>query len=145
MNKRGIYALFFVVVLLGCFFQYTRLDGFLHLNPAANKFRRIENLPVQVDWSQVENLPVENYIVIYDPTSVRSMFCRHNAERTLQAKKKHFESVDLRQSMAIPQDTQGVVVTTGRLGAVAALPQILQYVQQGGTLVVLQQLELGGG
>lgn len=144
MNKRGIYALFFVVVLLGCFFQYTRLDGFLHLNPAANKFRRIENLPVQVDWSQVENLPVENYIVIYDPTSVRSMFCRHNAERTLQAKKKHFESVDLRQSMAIPQDTQGVVVTTGRLGAVAALPQILQYVQQGGTLVVLQQLELEG-
>ena len=72
---------------MGCFFQYTRLDGFLHLNPAANKFRRIENLPVQVDWSQVENLPVENYIVIYDPTSVRSMFCRHNAERTSRPKR----------------------------------------------------------
>ena len=36
MNKRHIVLLFLFVMFLGCFFQYARLDGFLHLDAVQN-------------------------------------------------------------------------------------------------------------
>ena len=36
MNKRHIVLLFLFVAFLGCFFQYARLDGFLHLGAVQN-------------------------------------------------------------------------------------------------------------
>ena len=40
MNKRSLYILLLVSFFLGCFFQYSRLDGFLHLGALSNRLLR---------------------------------------------------------------------------------------------------------
>ncbi len=139
MNKRGIYILLFIVIALGFFFQYTRLDGFLHLNPAANRFLHLEETYMDPDWGQAENLPVETYIVFYDPASVRSMYTLHNTQDMLLSKKKKIEAHPLQEKVTIDKAAQGVVIATGRVAEIASLPEILHYVEQGGTAVVLQE------
>ena len=37
MNKRSLCLLLFIAFLLGCFFQYSRFDGFLHLDALGNR------------------------------------------------------------------------------------------------------------
>ncbi|MDY6299473.1 hypothetical protein [Selenomonas bovis] len=46
MNKRGVYSIFLAVLLLGCFFQYLRMDGFLHLGALRN-FAAVERAKQQ--------------------------------------------------------------------------------------------------
>ena len=135
MNKRNIVLLFLFAALLGCFFQYTRIDGFLHLGAVKNLVapQRAGLAP----WQDAETVARDHYVIFYDPEDVPSMYARHNAEKMLTEQKKSFESHPLHEAAEIPQDTRGVILATGRLGAVASMASVLSYVEQGGTAVLL--------
>jgi hypothetical protein len=75
----------FIAFLAGLFFQYSRLDGFLHLGTVGNRSltdRLLRRAPTD------EALPREKFLIIYDPTDVLSMYARHNMEKILTEKRK---------------------------------------------------------
>ena len=83
MNKRHIVLLFLFVMFLGCFFQYARLDGFLHLDAVQNSSTESETPPQEDVWTGADRVARDHYVIIYDPTDVPSMYARHNAEKML--------------------------------------------------------------
>ena len=139
MNKRNIVLLFLFAALLGCFFQYTRLDGFLHLGAVQNDpaVERAEQAP----WKDADTIERDHYVIIYDPTDVPSMYSRHNAEKMLTEQKKSFESSPFYDFVDIPATTRGIIVTTGRLGMVASMGAVLDYAKAGGTVLLTQHLD----
>lgn len=139
MNKRGVYLIFLAVLLLGCFFQYLRMDGFLHLGALRN-FAAVERAKQQ-PWAEADAIARDRYLIFYDPENVASMFARHNVERLLAQQKKDYESHPLREAVEIPQETRGVVFATGRAGVAASLSAALSYAAAGGTVLFTQRLE----
>ena len=139
MNKRNIVLLFFFAALLGCFFQYTRIDGFLHLGAVKNLVTT--QGAALAPWQDAEEVARDHYVIFYDPEDVPSMYARHNAEKMLTEQKKSFESHPLHEAAEVPSDARGVILATGRLGAVASMPNVLSYVEQGGTAVLLAHLD----
>ena len=138
VNKRSLCILLFIAFLAGLFFQYSRMDGFLHLGLTGNALdmgRLLRPAGTGAD------LPREKYLIVYDPADVPSMYSRHNMETILTEKRKAFESRPLTDSVAPDASYRGVFLTTGRLGAVKSLPQLLDYVRSGGTLLLLQKFE----
>ena len=80
MNKRSLCLLLLIAFFLGCFFQYSRLDGFLHLGLVGNELsaeRSERPMPPE------GNLPREKFLIVYDPADVASMYARHNTEKLL--------------------------------------------------------------
>ena len=75
MNKRSLYILLLVSFFLGCFFQYSRLDGFLHLGALSN---RLLGNHTTYDKPFDGDMPQEKFLILYDPTDVLSMYTRHN-------------------------------------------------------------------
>lgn len=139
MNKRGVYLIFLAVLLLGCFFQYLRMDGFLHLGALRN-FAAVERAKQQ-PWAEADAIARDRYLIFYDPEDVASMFARHNVERLLAQQKKDYESHPLREAVEIPQETCGVIFATGRVGVAASLSAALSYAAAGGTVLFTQRLE----
>ena len=138
MNNRSLCLLLLIAFLLGCFFQYSRLDGFLHLGGVDNALSIDGSLrPAPPE----EELPREKFLIIYDPEDVPSMYARHNMEKILTEKRKAFESVPLTASFVIDQSNRGVILATGRLGAVKMLPAVLDYGSAGGSILLLQKIE----
>ena len=61
MNKRSLCILLGIAFLLGLFFQYSRLDGFLHLGAVGNRpltERLLSPAPTE------EDLPREKFLII---------------------------------------------------------------------------------
>lgn len=138
MNNRSLCLLLLIAFLLGCFFQYSRLDGFLHLGGEDNALSIDDPLrPAPPE----EELPREKFLIIYDPENVPSMYARHNMEKILTEKRKAFESVPLMASFVIDPSARGVILATGRLGAVKMLPAVLDYGRAGGSILLLQKIE----
>ena len=138
VNKRSLCILLFFAFLAGCFFQYSRLDGFLHLGTVGNRsltdrLRR----PAPTD----EALPREKFLIIYDPTDVLSMYARHNMEKILTEKRKSFESRPLDDAQPFLGAYQGIALATGHLSSISVLPQIMDYARAGGTVLALQKIE----
>ncbi|BEU87565.1 DUF2194 domain-containing protein [Selenomonas sp. TAMA-11512] len=138
MNKRSLCILLCIAFALGLFFQYSRLDGFLHLGAVENR-TLIERLlrPAPTE----EQLPREKFLIVYDPTDVLSMYARHNMERILTEKRKAFESHPLTGSFAVDSSYRGVALATGHLGSMPMLPAVLDYARAGGTVLLLQKVE----
>ena len=139
MNKRNIVLLFVFAALLGCFFQYTRLDGFLHLGAVQNQ--RTAEQTEQAPWQDADTIERDHYVIVYDPTDVPSMYSRHNVERMLTEQKKSFESYAFYDAVNIPETTRGIIVTTGRLGMVASMGSVLDYARNGGTVLLTQHVD----
>ena len=137
MNKRSLCILLCIAFALGLFFQYSRMDGFLHLGVADNALRMGGVLRA----APTEQMPREKFLIIYDPEDVPSMYARHNMEKILTEKRKAFESHPLTESLAVDASYQGVILATGRLGAVRSLSAVLDYARAGGTLLLLQKFE----
>ena len=138
MNRRNLTLLFLLAALLGCFFQYARLDGFLHFGAVRNIILG-DAATKQEPWADADSVARDHYVIIYDPTDVPSMYARHNAEKMLAEQKKSYESYPFyEKEVRVPKDTRGVILATGRLGAIAAMPDVLGYVADGGTAVLLQ-------
>lgn len=141
MNKREILLVFALVLLLGCFFQFSRMDGFLHLFPLNGRTQLADGAyqgePVDVGR--------EKFLILYDPRDVGSVFARHRLTELLNRQKKEAVSASVYDEEVKPDSSyRGVLVATGRLDRVAALPELRQYVADGGTAAVLMRLERGG-
>lgn len=140
MHRNDAFWIIVIVLFLGVFFQYNRMDGFLHLfsvaNTAISSVQRSDE-----PWSQADTVTPDTYIVIYDPSSVESMFLRHETERMLKEKKMRFQSIRHDQPITMNMSTiRGIILSTGELEKIVSLPAVFSYVEQGGTAVVLTRL-----
>lgn len=140
MRRQGIFWIIGIVLLLGLFFQYNRMDGFLHLLTVANNRMSTEENS-GTPWKGAAEVTPDTYLIIYDPSSVESMFLRHETERMITGKKMKFQSVRNDTAAAIDTDSfRGVILATGDLAHVVSLPAVFSYVEQGGTAVLLTRL-----
>lgn len=140
MYKGNFIGIFILVFLLGLFFQYNRMDGFLYLSAVRSKDTRAE---WRLENSQQDkaSLGRDTFLVIYNPENVRSTLLQHQIKKMLAGQKKqavvlpYDEDTEIRR-----EDYAGVVLATGQLQQVAALPRVEQYVEAGGTALFLQRL-----
>lgn len=140
MHKNSVFWIVGIVFLLGLFFQYNRMDGFLHLFTAANTKGSPEQKSGE-PWSQADTVTPDTYLIIYDPGNVESMFLRHETERMLTEKKMKFQSIRYDSPVTIDGSAiRGVVLATGALGRIVSLPAVFSYVENGGTAVILTRL-----
>lgn len=139
MYKRNFIAAFLIVFLLGLFFQYNRTDGFMKLS--TNIHENFGANGTFVEGSEEDKaLERETFLILYDPMNLRSMFLKHYLERFIREQKKATLAAEIGAVPEIDRRYIGVIVTTGNIGAVAALPQIDQYVADGGTALFLDGL-----
>ena len=141
MNQRNTVLLFLFAAFLAFFLQYARLDGFLYLDAVKNT-SLWGTMAKKAPWAEADSVSRDRYVIIYDPMDVMSMYARHNAETMLLEQKKSYESHPFYEaSLKIPADTRGVLLATGRLGAMAGMREVIDYVAHGGTAVLLQHPE----
>lgn len=139
MYKRNFIAAFLIVFLLGLFFQYNRTDGFMKLSTNIHENFGANGTFVEGSEEDKE-LERETFLILYDPMNLRSMFLKHYLERFIREQKKATLAAEIGAVPEIDRRYIGVIVTTGNIGAVAALPQIEQYVAEGGTALFLDGL-----
>lgn len=138
MRNRNTLFVMGLVFFLGLFFQYNRMDGFTRL--LANQNAQVAAFASTVDAVVSTGTSGETFLLIYNPTSIRSLFVRRVTEELLQAQKKGFvsaadwDAVDWR----VPYD--GVLVATGDLARMTQLPQLMEYMQNGGRAAFLMHL-----
>ena len=138
MDKRGILAICAFVIVLACFFQFSRMDGFLHLGAPAND--------TQLPSSPPQGEPVEEtkdtYLVLYDPHDVSSVFARHRIEWLLAQQKKGFADAPITDAtLKMSSHYQGVLVLSGYLDMIASWQALQSYVEEGGTAVFFMRPE----
>ena len=149
MDKRGILAICAFVILLACFFQFSRMDGFLYLDAVQHKLSLSgltegEEMPARDGLEKGEGRDI--YLVFYDQHDVASTFMRHRLEWLLNQQKKGMVSVSVYDAdVEVKQGYRGVILATGILGRVAALPKVLDYVRAGGQAAVLMRPEAQEG
>ena len=84
MDKRGIAGIIAFVILLGCFFQFTRMDGFLKLDSVKNLVNVPRILDKKGDWDQSR----DSFLILYDARDVASVFAEHRLSRLIAQQKK---------------------------------------------------------
>jgi hypothetical protein len=142
MYKKNIIAVFALVFLLGLFFQYSRSDGFVRLSANTNH-HILQQYPQQTSMQEKKTLAKDNFLLIYDPASVQSMFLKHNLEKLIRNQKKDCFSVGVSQPIDLSSNPTGIVVATGDLDKIASLPEIAKYVENGGTALFMQRIVAG--
>ena len=81
MKNKGIFFCLLFAIILGCLFQYMRVDGFLTFGSFHNEAQqRLAAEP----WQGADSLQRDSYVIYYDPSSVTSMYARHNVEMMLE-------------------------------------------------------------
>ena len=141
MNQRNTVLLFLFAAFLASFLQYARLDGFLYLDAVKNT-SLWSTMAKKAPWAEADSVARDHYVIVYDPTDVMSMYARHNAETMLLEQKKSYESHPFYEaSLKVPKDARGVLLATGRLGMIAGMQDVFDYVAHGGTAVLLQRPE----
>lgn len=138
--KKEIWMTFILVAVLGVFFQLNRMDTLLYIDPRNNN-EDITGAGENGPDLAIEALPREKYLVIYDPAEVQSVLKRHMVEKILHEQKKDVSRISLYQSEKFDASCQGVIIATGRLKDVRCLPAIEQYVEQGGSVMLISQLQ----
>ena len=134
MDKRGIAGIIAFVILLGCFFQFTRMDGFLKLDSVKNLVNVPRILDKKGDWDQSR----DSFLILYDARDVASVFAEHRLSRLIAQQKKSSYSAKIGdESVEINDHYRGVLVVTGELNRVAALDKVRSYVENGGTAALL--------
>lgn len=134
MDKRGIAGIIAFVILLGCFFQFTRMDGFLKLDSVKNLVNVPRILDKKGDWDQSR----DSFLILYDARDVASVFAEHRLSRLIAQQKKSSYSAKIGdESVEINDNYRGVLVVTGALNRVAALDKVRSYVENGGTAALL--------
>ena len=140
MYRKNFVGIFLLVFLLGLFFQYNRMDGFLYLSAVKSK-------DAKAGWN-LENsqqdkaaLARDTFLIIYNPENVRSTLMQHELKKMLEGQKK---SAVIVRSSEIPEITKaqytGVILATGQISQVAALSAVEDYAEEGGTVLILQGL-----
>lgn len=139
MDKRGIIGVCILVILLACFFQFCRMDGFLHLASMLNTTQ----LPPGESRGEPVEADREKYLLLYDPHDVSSVFARHRLEWLLSQQKKDFvTAVAADRTLHIDPDIyQGVLILTGYLDTIGSWQALQDYVGRGGTAVLFMRPE----
>lgn len=141
MDKRHIVLLCVLVFLLAAFFQFSRMDGFLHFGIERN----ILPLPPLAGQEQEAKGRRDRYLIIYDNHDVPSVFARHRLEWLLnQEKKDHDYALVGDRTLEDFSAYRGVLIATGYLDKVAAWEKIRSYVEAGGTAACLMRPESAG-
>lgn len=134
MDKRGIVGIIVLVILLGCFFQFSRMDGFLKLDSVKNlvSVPKLWEKQAEVDKAR------DTFLILYDPRDVASVFAEHRLSRLIAQQKKASQSVSIYDGTAdIQPDYRGVLLVTGDWNRVAVLDKVRRYVEAGGTAAML--------
>ena len=132
MEKKSFLFIILLAVLLGCFFQFSRMDGFLLLDCRSNHKDMSTYYGEEVAW------PQENYVIIYDDRDVASVLLEHHLGDILEKQHKAHQSINLQETVSLtPETCQGVLVATPALGRLPLLPEILSYAEAGGTVALL--------
>ena len=141
MDKRGIYLVIAFAVVLGCFFQYHRMDGFLHLFSKENttSFSGMRMLQGRL----VAEKGKDAFLILYDSLDVASVLQRHNLTEMLDKQKKAYRVATIYELVEVLPEYRGVLIASGRLQLVASLPAVCDYVANGGTAAVLQKIAPG--
>ncbi|MBR3457436.1 MAG: DUF2194 domain-containing protein [Selenomonadaceae bacterium] len=126
---------------LGCFFQYHRLDGFLHLFSMENttSFSGMRILQGRL----VAEKGKDAFLILYDSLDVASVLQRHNLTEMLDKQKKAYRVATIYDPVEVLPEYRGVLIASGRLQLVASLPAVCDYVANGGTAAVLQKINPG--
>lgn len=140
MNKKSIAILIFLALLMGCFFQYTRMDGFLHMGSLTNAL--IQREEEAKPWVQAGSIPRDHYYILYDPASVTSVYAAHNTEVLLKKEKKSYELHNADEELPpITDKIQGIILATTHPSGVKSFPVLKDYAASGGTVILLQRIE----
>lgn len=129
MDKRSIVGIIAIVILLGCFFQFSRMDGFLKLDV----FKKLNFTPSMVIHGTKVDGEKDTYLIFYDPRDVLSVFANHRLAWLLEQQKKAVVSCSIYDDVKVEDNYRGVLIAAGRWDKINALPQIESYVQNGGT------------
>ncbi|MGM9540938.1 DUF2194 domain-containing protein [Anaerovibrio sp.] len=135
--KKEIWVTFMLVMALGVFFQLNRMDAFLHIGSWTNSSAAGE----AGQESEFSSLSREKYLVIYDPGEVQSVLKRHIVEKILLEQKKEVVRRSIYQGGEVDASCRGVIIAAGRLTDMKCLPAVERYVEQGGTAMLLSQLQ----
>lgn len=141
MNKRNIIFICLLVVFLGCFFQFNRLDGLLKLSPVLNNDFSNDNVVTSPDTK----LARDKYLIIYDKLDVASVLTRHNVTDMLQRQKKDVTIATLTENLSDDdlEKYKGIFVISGKLAELSSWEQLTAYVAAGGTVALLQHPDEG--
>ena len=139
MDKKHIILLCALAALLALFFQFSRMDGFLHLYSVQKKAALEGGSPEEA--SPVQDSERDRYLIIYDPHDVASVFMRHRQAWLLGQKKNEYDQAAIWEMKDLPSAYKGVLIATGHVGKVASWDNVVRYVENGGTAAVLSKLE----
>ena len=135
--KKEIWITFILVMALGVFFQLNRMDTFLHISSWTNN----DAVREAGQESEYADMSREKYLVLYDPNEVQSVLRRHIVEKILREQKKEVIRQSIYQDGEIDASCRGVIIAAGRLKDVKCLPAVEKYVEQGGSAMILSQLQ----
>lgn len=122
--KKEIWGTFILAAALGLFFQLGRMGTLWRISP----------------WT-IAGLPRESYLVIYDPKEPQSVLKRDMVEKILREQKKEVSGVEANKIERFYDSYQGVIITTNRLKDIKCMSAIERYVERGGNVMVLSQLQ----
>ena len=140
MYRKNFAGIFLLVFLLGIFFQYNRMDGFLYLSAVKSKDARA-GWTLENSLQDKAALPKDTFLIIYNPENVRSTLMQHELKKMLEGQKKTAVVVRSAETPDITKEQYtGVILATGQLSQVAALSAVEDYAEDGGTVLLLQGL-----
>ena len=138
MDKKHIVFLCTLVALLAMFFQFSRMDGFLHMYSV--KKNALQKVGFDAISSSIGENERDQYLIIYDPHDVASVFMRHRMQWLLKQKKKACVSAAIWDDIEIKPEYRGVLVATGHIAKVLSWDKVISYVENGGSAAVLSKL-----
>lgn len=139
MNRKQIYMVIGLAAMVGCFFQYNRMDGFLHWSRVENRIL-ISGKSQGVPGSAVQR---EKYVLLYDAGDVGSVLTAHMVEKILQEEKKEVITVKAREQVTFDESYRGVLVVSSHITSMPSYENLLSYARQGGTVVLFQHPDEG--
>ncbi len=132
MYKKNIAIVLSLVFLLGLFFQYNRSDGFIRL--IKNKNVSAISGDFSLGKEEQKNIPRERMLLVYDPSSVHSLFLRHNIEHLAKYLKKEIVAVPAKEALSENLDYDGIIIALENLDDFNDMEKVNQYASQGGNV-----------
>lgn len=132
MHKRGIITICTVILLLAIFFQLNRMDIFPKFFNSPNIYQEI----IVADQLDEELLAKkENFLLLFDPTSVYSTYGKSQAEKYLIKIKRNIECHYFADLVDF-STYKAVIVVVDELAAIpdAILRELSQYAESGGSV-----------
>ena len=147
MDKRSIFIISAAMIVLACFFQFSRIDGFLQFASPTHESTLAKIVgSAQTDDIELPTSPRETYLIVYDPHSVDSTFARHRLEWLLKQIKKKSVSITVGDKVKfVPQNYRGVLIATGQVGRIKSMGKINDYVAAGGSAALFMHPDAESG